>query len=89
MIGSGEPITVRGSVQWFSWHMESKLRLKDDRPGWHQMGKLDLYAWLQDEMTELLHALVEDDPEHIIEEAVDVANIAHMLAENAERSRTR
>jgi len=89
----GEIIQPRGSVQWFSWHMEAKLRKKDYKGGWREMTSIDLFVLLQDEMTELLHALIEtekpDYVDHLIDEAVDVANLAHMIADNAERSRAR
>lgn len=84
-----EMIVPRGSVQWFSWHMEAKLRKKDYKGGWQEMSYVDLFALLQDEMAELLHTLVPSPGrvEDIIDEAVDVANIAHMIADIAERSR--
>jgi NTP pyrophosphatase (non-canonical NTP hydrolase) len=85
---NGEIIQPRGSVTWFSWHMEAKLQKKDYKGGWSDLDDIYLFALLQEEMAELLHAIAEGAAvDRVIDEAVDVANIAHMLADNAERRR--
>jgi NTP pyrophosphatase (non-canonical NTP hydrolase) len=101
----GGRIFVRASVAWFAEWMEAKLSKKDpEHPdGWVGTPPHDLLVHLQSEVVELTEALndvcipgntsltITNDQQidHLIDECSDVANIAHMLADIAERSRRR
>jgi NTP pyrophosphatase (non-canonical NTP hydrolase) len=98
-------IAVRQSVAWFSEWMEIKLLKKDPMhpDGWLGTPPHDLLMHLNDEVRELTEALNDvcipgevgitvtnnQQIDHLIDECSDVANIAHMLADIAERSRRR
>lgn len=82
---------LRESVEWFAGCMELKLLAKDpEHPGgWLQTSMVDLFTHLLKEVAELHEAMGEAGMAHIIDEAVDVANIAHMLADHARGMRAR
>ena len=68
--------------------MLAKLRRHADKGGWNGMAHLELAGRLNDEVGELLGAIVSgDSPEHVLEEAADVANFAMMLADNYGKDR--
>lgn len=73
----------RSQVQWFSGEMERVLKENDHKGGWDDIQALILLNQLKEETAELADAIENDiSPEHIIKEAVDVANFAMMIADN-------
>jgi hypothetical protein len=93
---------VRKSVRWFAEQMERKLREHDDRDGWEHEDYDWLTDRIYDELMELKGAVFRfevaqmsnadrDELEHLANavssEAADVANFAHMVADNARHNR--
>lgn len=87
---------VRPEVVQFAQNMEFKLRKNEDKGGWEDMGLLPLFAKLGEEVGELGKVLfyghsntgeIFQDfmPDEITREAADVANIAMMIADQADR----
>lgn len=82
---------LRSAVRAFAEAMERKLQQRDDRPGWESESLEWLANRLQDEQLEL--DVVFDSTfireaafyRRIAEEAVDIANFAMMLWDNATR----
>lgn len=80
---------MRESVQWFSTEMERQLSRHDLERGesWKKHGVLGLFEHLEREVIELREAIeraiqnFEIDPEQVIEECADVANLAMMVAD--------
>ena len=78
------PIELRESVRWFAGQMELKLRKHDDSrgsSGWKDCDNKYLLSRLFEEYLELV--IAARDSGDIIPEAVDVANFAMMIADNA------
>jgi len=72
---------TREPVEWFSIRMEAKLRANDHKGGWRGMGHHDLLELLDREFEELTEAIEVGSAAGIIDEAVDVANFAMMIAD--------
>lgn len=78
---------LRNSVLWFAQKMETKLRENEYKPDWRNQTQLYLFGYLQGEIKELgeqIH-LDQSDSGRVIEEAVDVGNLAMMIADNMSR----
>lgn len=75
----------RPEVKWFAKQMERKLIANDHKPHWHREETEWLLHRLVEEVKELLNAVYMEPTVNIIDEAADVANIAMMIADNAER----
>lgn len=73
---------LRESVEWFASEMEEVLRDNDHKSGWKDCTEHYLFQLLLTEVAELYDALNTAPPEEVIEEAADVANVAHMIADN-------
>jgi len=81
----------RPSVLWFAERMEAKLRENDHKGGWNASEFSELLVLLEKEVAELGQAAfrlacleITDSTIHgVIDEAVDVANFAMMIADNA------
>ncbi len=90
-------IKIRPPVYSFALDMEYKLKLNDHKGGWTQNGFVSLYSRLLDEVEELEANIKNcdnhDNPDNNYwmsltktkEEAVDVANFAMMIHNNAKR----
>ena len=82
---------MRESVKWFAGGMEEVLKENDGKKHWRNFGLLHLLGLLKDEVIELEEVIpkrrkeVDFYAEYIIKECHDVANIAHMIADNAKR----
>lgn len=76
---------VRGSVAWFSEHMERKLQVNDHKGDWGDYTPAKLIRGFMDEVSEMMESLVEADDDHIIEECADAANWLHFIADVARR----
>lgn len=80
-----EPIELRPVVLWFAQQMELKLRENDHKGGWHEDDPWSLSHRVLEEADELSEAV---EPESVagrsarISEAVDVANMALMVADH-------
>jgi len=61
--------------------MEAKLRANDWKGGWRGMSHHELLGLLDLEFEELTEAIAAGSAEGIIDEAVDVANFAMMIAD--------
>ena len=79
----------REAVSWFSTRMLRKLKLNEDKPGWHSDTQVSLLNRIFEEAQELREALLaypRDSLEYFeetINEAADVANFAMMVADIA------
>jgi hypothetical protein len=71
---------IRPSLIWFIEKMENKLKLNDHKGGWKNCDNGYLLGLLNQEIVELEEALQKDY--NIIDEAIDVANFAMMIADN-------
>ncbi len=76
----------RKSVLWFANQMESVLQENDNKDGWDDCSVHWLLARLTHEVAELQEVFAGGDldyvsHERVIEEAVDVANYAMMIAD--------
>ena len=75
---------VRPDVYWFANCMEEALRRNDHKGTWEHLDDWYLTRRLLEEVGELFAALLEGRNEGAIrDEAVDVANFAMMIADNA------
>ena len=78
-------ITVRPEVARFAELMEQKLADNDHKPHWREsLSTSEAYLRLMQESTELLGALLQGDPDAIVDEAIDIANFAMMIADLVE-----
>ena len=76
---------MRQVVKWFSEEMENKLNENDDKGGWRDCKTSYLLKRLKEETAELEEALLDKaEALKILSEAVDIANFAMMIADNAE-----
>lgn len=78
---------LRNSVLWFAQRMEAKLRENDHKQDWAKQTQLYLFGYLEGEVKELEEELRKDELERdrVIGEAVDVGNLAMMIADNMSR----
>jgi len=76
-------IQPRESVLNFAEIMEMKLSQHDDRPHWVNEDLDYLNKRFAEEVLELAAAIDSENPNHIVLEAADVANMAMMIAEKA------
>lgn len=75
-------INVRPEVAAFAQLRETKLSQNDHKPSWRDCTPEWLLARLVEEAEELRQAIFWDkDPQHIAEEAADVANFANFIAD--------
>lgn len=74
---------LRPEVLGFALLMEAKLRLNDHKRHWSKCADDYLFGRLKDEVEELHIALTFHH--RVIEECVDVANFAMMIADNEAR----
>jgi hypothetical protein len=63
--------------------MEEKLRQNDYKGGWEGVEFARLLDLLLGEVLELDEAIESGEPERIVDEAIDVANFACMIHDNA------
>jgi NTP pyrophosphatase (non-canonical NTP hydrolase) len=80
-------MTVRASVDWFAQQMEKKLQENDHKQHWSECDSDYLIARMEQEMDELLKALIDykfgnGSREEVVREAADVGNFAMMIADN-------
>jgi hypothetical protein len=71
----------RPVVLWFAEHMDRVLRRNDHKGGWQSMSLGDLRDRLRQECIELEMALDAKPDSVALDEAVDVANFAMMIAD--------
>lgn len=70
---------IRPVVMWFAKQMEDSLRRNDHKSGWSDIKSQDLINRIFDELDELVEANNQSDR---IQESIDVANFAMMVADN-------
>ena len=83
---------MRKSVKWFAEGMEEVLKENDWKDHWSSFGLNYLYGRLNEEVGELESSIPPSEDlltpralDVIIKECHDVANFAHMIADNARR----
>lgn len=79
-------IRVRPEVAKYAELMEQKLRANDHKGHWRESSLSYLIARLREECGELIDAVLYEEgstPDHITEEAADVANFAMFIADVA------
>lgn len=77
-------IRIRREVRWFAEQMELKLQDNDDKTHW----SLSTNGYLQGRIADELKELQDTKwPVEKLEECVDVANFAMMLADNIKNKR--
>ncbi len=81
----GDSHKPRESVERFAREMERVLQANDHKGGWQDMTPLELLDSLTDEWVELSNAVDAGAMRATAEEAIDVANFAMMLYEQALR----
>jgi len=74
-------LTPRKEIKVFAEIMEAKLSQHDDRPHWNDEELDYLVARFDEEVKEFKEAIKSKNPNHIILEAADVANMAMMIAD--------
>lgn len=73
---------VRAEVIAFALLMEKKLRKKDHKGGWGHRPLSDLWHSVHQEMKEFDEAIVnQHGADHVLDEAVDVANYMMMVVD--------
>ena len=77
-----ERCVIREPLKNFTEQMELKLRKNDHKGGWTNCDIRYLINRLRSELLELDYAIRLDDNRMIVDEAVDVANFAMMIADN-------
>lgn len=85
-------VNLRKSVKWFAEGMEKVLKENDHKGGWDQDDLGYFFNRLKEEMRELREKLPQSmmfedikDIAAVIKECHDIANFAHMIADNAKR----
>lgn len=74
---------LRPAVLWFAHQMEAKLRENDHKGGWHQDSEWSPLGRVSEELSELKRAVGDGEaPATVVSEAVDVANMAMMVADH-------
>lgn len=77
---------MRKTVEWFAKEMNKGLDCNSNKGGWKGCGINYLYGRLIDEKLELHDQIFKyHSKQGIIEEAIDVANFAMMIADEARR----
>ncbi|GIN22583.1 hypothetical protein [Siminovitchia fordii] len=81
---------MREQVKWFSHHMENKLKKNDHKGGWENEDIFWLIDRLENEVEELKAAFTDylhlnGENVSIVDESVDVANFAMMIADIARK----
>lgn len=69
----------RKELKWFVNQMEKKLRENDYKSGWKYENEMYLWERLNEEIAELGNAVGKSN---IIDECLDIANFAMMIANN-------
>lgn len=72
---------MRDEVKWFAEGMERKLKKRDGYGGWRHLPLIYLKEKLKAEINELMIAMDYESPEEVIDESIDVANFAMMIAD--------
>lgn len=71
---------IERAVNQFSEAMKRKMEIREpDKGGWDDVSAEWLYIKLGEEVEELAEALLKRKGEQVMEEAVDVANVAMMI----------
>jgi hypothetical protein len=81
--------TVRKALEAFTSDMEQALLLPENvakRPQWTGMDNEDLLLLMVKQEDKLLAAIRSDDPTEVSRRAVNVANYAMMIGDNARRA---
>lgn len=74
-------IKIRDELIWFSNNMERVLRSNDHKGGWRECSNSYLLMRIIEEIGELMKA-IEYGNCSVVDECVDVANFAMMIADN-------
>lgn len=80
---------IRQEILWFAKQMEEKLKANDHKPGWKDDSFDVLLERLKEECLELRSTVYFGlekglcNESEVVKEAVDVANFAMMIADNA------
>lgn len=77
---------MRKEVKWFADLMEEKLQKNDYKGGWEYENSIYFHSELLEEIKELENAI---NDKQRIEECVDIANFAMMLADHYQGRRER
>lgn len=79
-------IEPRESVKWFARLMEKTLRRNDYKKHWHFKSGRYLHNKLKEEIGEFEEAINKTpaDKEEIVQELIDIANVAMMIADKIE-----
>ena len=80
---------MRTQVEWFAKRMENKLIANDHKGGWQGEPNYYFTTCIKDELDELQSALMSGNETEAINECVDIANFAMMLADNLWQARAR
>jgi len=80
---------LRTQVEWFAKRMENKLAANDHKGGWQGEPVYYFLERIDQELNELQDALMSGDKTEAINECVDIANFAMMLADNLWQARAR
>ena len=78
---------TREEVKWFAEQMERVLQRNDYKGGWHNCSDEELFMHLLDEVRELYGNITCIEGNAPIDECVDIANLAMMIADNRRRAR--
>ena len=73
---------MRKELKWFAEIQERKLKQNDYKHHWSNLSDDQLFHKLMMEMAELFEAISTWDSFEVIDECVDVANFAMMIASN-------
>jgi len=65
--------------------MKEKLAENDHKVPWYDIPNRELFGLLDDEVSELSHAIKHGTPREIMRECADVGNLAMMIAGNEGR----
>ena len=75
---------MRKTVEWFAKEMDKELNRNSHKGGWKGCGVERLYSGFLEETLELYEQIFKyHSKQGIIEEAIDVANFAMMIADEA------
>ena len=85
-----EKSEVGKTINWFGRRMQLKMEARKDKhpDGWRVVPQSFMYRRLAEEVGELAEAMIKcATSAEVINEAVDVANCAMMIADIADRNR--
>ena len=71
------------AVNLFACDMKNKLAKNRHKEHWGNYDYRYMLDRIEEELTELYQAVLDGNPEDIIQECADVANFAMMIADNA------